>query len=347
MRIRLALAGLVLSVASALAQNPGVQVQGSVTANHCVKFVNRALIADTGSACASGSPSGPAGGDLAGTYPNPTLNTSISTAVAFTGLGATNLLSASVFSWNNALKLSRDSDTALALGAGSSAAKSFTIYGTYTDASNNNFIQISSHTTTNSARITVDHNGSTANNGDLTFGISGNDVLALTNTSIRRVMLRNNAVLAWSSTGAPNDTPATQLTSPTTATLQLGAAAADTTGVSQTLQAQGVTTGGTNNQAGGDFSLKPGQGKGNVGATLRLFGATLGASGNTLQTMTEVVAVAPATTAPVWKWSANNSTGAGSAALGANSPAVTLTAPYTWITVITSDGSTGYMPVWK
>jgi hypothetical protein len=47
------------------------------------------------------------------------------------------------------------------------------------------------------------------------------------------------------------------------------------------------------------------------------------------------------------KFSITNSTGAGSALLGANSPATTLTAPYTWITVITSDGSTGYMPIWK
>ena len=47
------------------------------------------------------------------------------------------------------------------------------------------------------------------------------------------------------------------------------------------------------------------------------------------------------------KFSITNSTGAGSALLGTNSPATTLTAPYTWITVITSDGSTGYMPIWK
>ena len=47
------------------------------------------------------------------------------------------------------------------------------------------------------------------------------------------------------------------------------------------------------------------------------------------------------------KFSITNSTGGGSALLGANSPATTLTAPYTWITVITSDGSTGYMPIWK
>jgi hypothetical protein len=47
------------------------------------------------------------------------------------------------------------------------------------------------------------------------------------------------------------------------------------------------------------------------------------------------------------KFAGANSTGAGSALLGANSPAATLTAPYTWATVTTSDGSTGYLPIWK
>lgn len=41
------------------------------------------------------------------------------------------------------------------------------------------------------------------------------------------------------------------------------------------------------------------------------------------------------------------STGAGSALLGANSPAVTLTAPFEWVNVTLSDGSTGYIPAWK
>jgi hypothetical protein len=49
----------------------------------------------------------------------------------------------------------------------------------------------------------------------------------------------------------------------------------------------------------------------------------------------------------VMKFGGSNSTGAGSAALGANSPAVTLTAPYTWIKVNTSDGSVAYIPAWK
>lgn len=44
---------------------------------------------------------------------------------------------------------------------------------------------------------------------------------------------------------------------------------------------------------------------------------------------------------------ANEATGAGSALLGSNSPASTLTAPYTWEKITTSDGSQGYFPVWK
>lgn len=47
------------------------------------------------------------------------------------------------------------------------------------------------------------------------------------------------------------------------------------------------------------------------------------------------------------KFSITNSTGAGTALLGTNSPATILTAPYTWITVTTSDGTTGFMPIWK
>jgi len=45
--------------------------------------------------------------------------------------------------------------------------------------------------------------------------------------------------------------------------------------------------------------------------------------------------------------SAQESTGAGSALLAANCPAVTVTAPYKWIKGLTSDGSTVYWPVWK
>ncbi|HET6875845.1 MAG TPA: hypothetical protein VFH70_13750 [Acidimicrobiales bacterium] len=44
---------------------------------------------------------------------------------------------------------------------------------------------------------------------------------------------------------------------------------------------------------------------------------------------------------------ANNVTGTGSAALGANCPAVTPGAPYKWLLVQTSDGSNVYIPAWK
>lgn len=43
----------------------------------------------------------------------------------------------------------------------------------------------------------------------------------------------------------------------------------------------------------------------------------------------------------------NNTTGAGSAVLGANCPAVTVSAPYTWLKLYSSDGSTVYVPAWK
>lgn len=47
------------------------------------------------------------------------------------------------------------------------------------------------------------------------------------------------------------------------------------------------------------------------------------------------------------KLTAGNTTGAGTALLSTNCPAVTASAPFTWFTVITSDGSTGFIPVWK
>lgn len=44
---------------------------------------------------------------------------------------------------------------------------------------------------------------------------------------------------------------------------------------------------------------------------------------------------------------ANEATGAGSALLGANSPATTVSAPFKWVKITLSDGSLGYFPVWK
>jgi hypothetical protein len=47
------------------------------------------------------------------------------------------------------------------------------------------------------------------------------------------------------------------------------------------------------------------------------------------------------------KFAGTNTTGAGSAALGSNSPATTNAQPYTWIKAIAADGSTVYIPAWK
>jgi len=43
----------------------------------------------------------------------------------------------------------------------------------------------------------------------------------------------------------------------------------------------------------------------------------------------------------------NESTGAGTALLGTNCPAVTVSAPYKWLKVILSDASVVYVPTWK
>lgn len=49
----------------------------------------------------------------------------------------------------------------------------------------------------------------------------------------------------------------------------------------------------------------------------------------------------------IYTASGNESTGAGTAALGTNSPATVLTAPYRWIRFITSDGTPVFIPAWK
>jgi hypothetical protein len=43
----------------------------------------------------------------------------------------------------------------------------------------------------------------------------------------------------------------------------------------------------------------------------------------------------------------NNTTGSGTAGLGANCPAVTASAPYTWFKMMSSDGSNVYVPAWR
>jgi hypothetical protein len=124
----------------------------------------------------------------------------------------------------------------------------------------------------------------------------------------------------------------------------------------------GSTYGSTDAPAGGMIV----QGNVGIGTTTPVYGldvAKSGASGTARfydQTATTgatrvVISLGAADTSStqvfeiggLMKFSGLNSTGAGTALLSTNSPAVTNTAPYTWFKVLTSDGSTGYIPVWK
>lgn len=97
------------------------------------------------------------------------------------------------------------------------------------------------------------------------------------------------------------------------------------------------------------YSLDVSKGVGLTG-TARFFDQTA-TTGSTLVTITPGAAQSAASTVlslgGIIKFAGTNSTGATTALLSTNSPAVTGTAPYTWLTVVTSDGSTGYIPVWK
>lgn len=74
-------------------------------------------------------------------------------------------------------------------------------------------------------------------------------------------------------------------------------------------------------------------------------------TGSTLATITPGAAQTSSSTVlavgGTIKFGGSNATGAGTALLSTNSPATTNTAPYTWIKIITADGSTAYIPCWK
>ena len=74
--------------------------------------------------------------------------------------------------------------------------------------------------------------------------------------------------------------------------------------------------------------------------------ATLGAYGGAVLTIGSGASVALPLNANV-QFSGVNTTGAGSALLGSNCPATTLTSPYKWIRVLASDGTVCFLPIWK
>ena len=73
---------------------------------------------------------------------------------------------------------------------------------------------------------------------------------------------------------------------------------------------------------------------------------TIGQTGSGVLTIGAGASIALPLNANV-QFSGVNTTGAGSAALGSNCPATTLTAPYKWVRVLASDGSVCFMPIWK
>jgi len=87
---------------------------------------------------------------------------------------------------------------------------------------------------------------------------------------------------------------------------------------------------------------------GTLAAPGAIGGTTASTGAFTSGTFSTTLAVTGALTmAAVPRFNGTNTSGAGTALLGANSPAVTNSAPFTWFQVTTSDGSTGYIPVWK
>lgn len=141
------------------------------------------------------------------------------------------------------------------------------------------------------------------------------------------------------------------LTSPTTASLQFGAADVDTGPVTQTLRTQGALAGGTSNVAGVNFTVivSPGKGTG-AGGSFIVQTAPAGSTGTVVGTPTTALTIDStklATFAGLIKVS-GDTTGAGiTMGFGTNSPATTLTAPYTWLKFISSDGSTVYVAGYK
>lgn len=321
----IAVVGL-FSTLFAFAQNPGVVTQGAVTANNCVKFVNRNLIADAGAGC---------GGTT--TFGNPTASVGL---VAINGVATTAMRSdaapalaqnitptwtgqhvwvrgVSGYTPTNdaALEVAFDGDTynATQLTSFSAANSVFDgpfILGRFAYGTPSSMTAVgdgavllgigargstgSSFSSLTKALIQMQADGlwSASNNGTR---IVLSTTLAGTTTRSDQVAVLNSGNLAlkttgafsWSSTATPYASEQALLTSPAAAKIQLGATNVDTGPVNQTLQAQGVLASGTSNVSGANFTIASGQGKGNATGSSLIFQTPLAvASGVTAQTMT-------------------------------------------------------------
>lgn len=182
--------------------------------------------------------------------------------------------------------------------------------------------------------------------GQWTFASTGTNALSFIGGTIIRIS--GGAAIHWAS-GDSITSGDLFLTRFAPANLHLGAADAASP-VAQTLGVQNVAA-GASNVVGADWTRTGSQGTGTGAGGAHIWKvAPAGLTGSSQNALAEAFRINPtkeAVFSGIPKFAGTNTTGAGSAALGANSPATTNTAPYTWIQATAADGSTVYIPAWK